>query len=81
MDGHELRRAQKVLEAYEWGSSYAVKTHTKSWNSIPSVIALSSGEAAYVGAVNGSSVGLGIHYASNDVDLEVKLTLESDTSA
>ena len=56
--------------------------HTiKSWASTQSVIALSSGEAEYYGAVKGASVLLGALSLCKDLGIELKGRVHTDSSA
>ena len=53
----------------------------KTWSSIQSVIAMSSGEAEYYGMVKGASVGLGMQELLNYFLVEVYIKVKTDASA
>ena len=53
----------------------------KSWSNTQSIIALSSGEAEYYGLVRGGSMGLGMRSILNDMGLDKKLRVLTDSSA
>ena len=59
-----------------WGSHII-----KSWSSIQSVVALSSGEAEYYSMVKGASVALGLQSVLKDFNIECSIVLKSDASA
>ena len=53
----------------------------KTWSTIQSVIALSSGEAEYHGMVRGASIGLGIQSMLADLGVALQLRSRTDASA
>ena len=53
----------------------------KGWSNTQSVIALSSGEAEYYGMVRGGSSGLGLRSLMEDMDVDMKLMIRTDSSA
>ena len=57
-------------------------THVlKAWSSTQSVVALSSGEAELTGRCKGGAAGIGIQSLCNDLGLDLKLRLHSDSTA
>ena len=53
----------------------------KSWSSIQSVIAFSSGEAEYYSMVKGGSVGLGVQAMLREIGIDLGIVLKCDASA
>ena len=53
----------------------------KSWSSTQSVIAGSSGEAAYYGTVKGGSNSLGMRSLMNDLGVSISIHIKPDASA
>ena len=53
----------------------------KTWSSTQAIIALSSGEAEYLGVVKATSVGLGLKSMLADMNVDVKVHVLSDATA
>ena len=53
----------------------------KSWSTVQSVIALSSGEAVYCRIAKGASWGLGLQSALQDFEVERGIAIQSDATA